>query len=402
MTTLRLSTSSMYSQGLNALLRRQSEVARTQQQLTSGYKLTTAADNPVGAGVAVLLDRTSAELDRYQQNATAVTHRLNVEESTLGAVGDRLTRIGELALQASNDSNSPESRQAIVAELRQQYDGLLALANTADGTGNYLFGGSQDASPPFIASPGEVNYVGNQTQRQVDIGPEVSLADGDPGSEIFQRVRTGNGVFAARAAATNAGSAFVTSTGFTDPGAWDGGSYRVVLDGAGAYQVLDAANALVTSGSYVPNTPIQFKGITLNLEGQPAAGDTFTVKAAPAQDVFTTVQNLINACAAPNATPAQRAAQRNALFAGIEDINQAQTHVVNARASVGGRLNTLDITANEREAQGLAVKSVLSDLRDLDYTEAASRLSQQLTALQAAQETFTRVQGNSLFDHLRG
>jgi len=43
----------------------------------------------------------------------------------------------------------------------------------------------------------------------------------------------------------------------------------------------------------------------------------------------------------------------------------------------------------------------LSNLRDLDYTEAASRLSLQMTALQAAQQTFQRVQGMSLFNLLK-
>jgi len=42
----------------------------------------------------------------------------------------------------------------------------------------------------------------------------------------------------------------------------------------------------------------------------------------------------------------------------------------------------------------------LSHLRDVDYAEAASRLTLQLTALEAAQKTMLRIQGHSLFDKM--
>jgi flagellar hook-associated protein 3 FlgL len=64
-------------------------------------------------------------------------------------------------------------------------------------------------------------------------------------------------------------------------------------------------------------------------------------------------------------------------------------------------MNTLAQTADERSAQSLQLKTTLSELRDLDYAEAASRLTQQLTTLQAAQQTFVTVQGSNLFSFLR-
>ncbi|HEX6832055.1 MAG TPA: flagellar hook-associated protein FlgL [Rudaea sp.] len=398
----RISTFGMYSQALTAMLARQSEAARTQLQLSSNSKLLSASDDPVGAGIGVMLDRATAELDRYHSNATLVTNRLNLEETALVTVGDRLSRIRELAVEASNDSQSAESRADIVAELKQQYDGLIAAANSTDGNGRYLFAGSQDATAPFAKASGGVTYSGDQVQRSVDVSANVAVGDSDAGSDVFLRVRTGNGTFAARANPANAGSLVMSASALSNPAAWDGGTYTVRFDGAGNYQVTDASSTVVSSGAYTPGSAIQFRGVQLTFDGTPAAGDSFGVQPSPTQDLFATVQKLIGTASAPSTTPSQKAAQRNGFYASLEDLDLAETHVTGVRAGVGARLNTLDTTATERDAQNVSIKSSLSDLRDLDYAEAASRLSMQMTALQAAQQTFQKVQGSSLFDYLRG
>jgi flagellar hook-associated protein 3 FlgL len=71
------------------------------------------------------------------------------------------------------------------------------------------------------------------------------------------------------------------------------------------------------------------------------------------------------------------------------------------RAKVGAGLNTLDRTTEERASQVLSLATTLSEIRDLDFAEAASRLSQQLLFLEAAQASFAKVQSNSLFNYIR-
>jgi len=397
----RISTFGLYSQGLAAMLQRQSDVARTQLQLSSHSKMLTAADDPVSAGIGVMLDRATAQLDRYTSNASAVSNRLNLEEAALASAGAKITRVKQLALQASNDALSTEARASIVAELKQEYAGLVADANSGDGVGRYLFGGSQDGSAPFASGASGVSYAGDQVQRRVDVSASVAVGDSDPGSETFMRIGTGNGTFAARASSTNTGTAALSAASLSNAAAWDGGSYRVNFDGAGGYQVLDASSTVVASGAYSSGSALSFRGVQLTLNGQPAAGDSFTVQPSPTQSLFATVQKLIDTTSAPSTTDAEKAAQRNGFYAAIEDLDQAENHVLNVRAGVGSRLMTLDETAAERDAQSVTLKSTLSNLRDLDYTEAASRLSLQMTALQAAQQTFQRVQGMSLFNLLK-
>jgi flagellar hook-associated protein 3 FlgL len=399
---MRISTNQQFTQSLSALLNRQAEVLKTQLQLSNGRKLNSAADDPVGAGVTVQLERAQAELERFAGNSNIVANRLNLAEVALTSFGDRLQRVRELAVQGFNGSQSPASREAIAAELEQQLEGLFALANTDDGSGRYLFAGSQGATEPFATGPGgAVVYSGDQVQRRIDVSPSLSVADVAPGSEIFMRVPTGNGSFATRADPANAGTLVLAASSLSGSTPWAPDNYRITFDGAGGYSVQDGSAAVIASGTYVAGQAIEFGGAQLRFEGAPAAGDSFTVDPSPRQDIFATVQGVIDALRLPSATPEQRAAQQNAFFASLEDMSLGIEQMIDARAKVGAGLNTLDRTTEERASQVLSLATTLSEIRDVNFAEAASKLSQQLLFLEAAQASFAKVQGNSLFNFIR-
>jgi flagellar hook-associated protein 3 FlgL len=117
--------------------------------------------------------------------------------------------------------------------------------------------------------------------------------------------------------------------------------------------------------------------------------------------VFSTIQGLIDAFETIAVTPAQRAALRNAIYAGIEDLSMAQDAIVDRRAGFGARLNTIEQADAGRQATGVLLKTSLSELRDVDYAQAISQLNLEMTALQAAQQSFLKIQGLSLFNYLR-
>jgi flagellar hook-associated protein 3 FlgL len=140
--------------------------------------------------------------------------------------------------------------------------------------------------------------------------------------------------------------------------------------------------------------------VQFRLTGQPAAGDVFTVERAPVRDVFATLKGLADALEAPAATPAQSAQRANAVGAAISDIGTAQDHMLAVRSATGIRLASLDGAAEVRDGTEVSLAQTLSELRDTDFAEAASRLGLQMTALDAAQRSMLRVQGLSLFDKL--
>jgi flagellar hook-associated protein 3 FlgL len=48
------------------------------------------------------------------------------------------------------------------------------------------------------------------------------------------------------------------------------------------------------------------------------------------------------------------------------------------------------------------MKSTLSEIEDLDYAEAVTRMNKEMMALEAAMGSFAKISGLSLFDYIRG
>ncbi len=64
------------------------------------------------------------------------------------------------------------------------------------------------------------------------------------------------------------------------------------------------------------------------------------------------------------------------------------------------RINAIEQQSSVNEALSFSLEKSISEISDLDYAEAITRLTQQLTGLEASQQTFTRVQNLSLFNFI--
>ena len=72
-----------------------------------------------------------------------------------------------------------------------------------------------------------------------------------------------------------------------------------------------------------------------------------------------------------------------------------------ARGNIGARLNVIETTQTDNEDVALVNKGVQAELRELDYAEALSRLSMQTVVLEAAQQSYVKIAGLSLFNVMR-
>lgn len=398
--TLRISTAGLHAQGLQGLQLRQQQVARTQQQLVTGNKLARAADDPSAMAESQRLDHALSTLAQHGKDAGLLEHRLRSQEQALGDVGSQLARAHELNVLANSPVLSAADRGSIADELRSIRNELISISNRDDGAGRRLFAGTRDGVIPFTDNGSSVSYAGDDSRNQVDVAPDLSIADTDAGSDVFLRVRTGDGIARGIAATSNTGTGVLQSSAVTDNVAWGGQSLKVEFTTPTSYRVVDALGTVLATGAYSPDTAIAAAGIQVVLTGAPATGDTFTVQRAPTRDVFATLQNLADTLDMPVSTPTEQARRSNAVGAALSDIGTAQDHMLSLRAGTGTRLASLDNAANTRDAGDVSLSETLSHLRDVDYAEAASRLSLQLTALEAAQKTMLRVQSLSLFDQL--
>ena len=81
-------------------------------------------------------------------------------------------------------------------------------------------------------------------------------------------------------------------------------------------------------------------------------------------------------------------------------LDSAIEEVLETRASIGARLNSIDSQRSTNDAFDLMMRENRSSLEDLDYAEAISRFERQILALQASQQSFVKIQGLSLFNYL--
>lgn len=396
---MRISTSGIYQQTLSALLTKQRELAKTQQEIATGNKLTRAANDPAGAAEAQKLDHAIASLEHFDRGSTLLGNRLRLQENALQDAGDYLARVRELTVQANTATVSAADRKLIAIEVRHIRTELLAISNRDDGSGRYLFAGQRDGVVPFSQAGGVVAYAGDDGRNQVDVAPDLALADTDPGSEIFMRPRTGDGEIRGTAADANAGGAVLQSTRLTDRATWAGRSLSLVFTSPTTWEMREGATVL-SSGPYAAGDSITAAGVQVQLTGAPATGDAFNVAPAPRQDVFATLEALADALETPAGGGASDARLTNALTSGLADIATAQDHFLSFRATTGARLASLDAAADRRAGEDVSLRETLSTLRDVNYADAISRMNLQMAAIEAAQRTMLRVQSSSLFDKL--
>ncbi len=379
----------------------ESNLSQTQSQITSNQSFTTASQNPTAAGSVNNYNQALAQSQQYVTNSNSAQTRLSTEDSTLSQVQSQLQSLRDLALQANNSSLSAQDRSAIATQATQIQASLVGLANTQDGNGEYLFGGFSSQTQPFTQSAVGATYNGDQGQRQVQIAAGQTVADGDSGNAVFNQIPTGNGTFAAAPAAANTGTGVLGATTVSPAaGAYDGGTYSINFTAPGTYEVRDSANALVTSGTYTDGDSISCRGVQVTLNGQPAAGDSFSVAPSTHQSLFATVQNIVSALQVGGSTSQATAQLNNAMASGLNNIDQALSSLSNVRASVGARLNSITTQQSVAGSQKIQLQSSISSLQSLDYASAITTLDQQNTTLSAALQAYTITQGLSLFKYL--
>jgi flagellar hook-associated protein 3 FlgL len=301
---MRIATSQITDNAVSAMQDLQAQLAKTQQQLSTGKRVLTPADDPSAAASILSLNQSVSLTQQYLRNSKVAQTRLSLEDTSLSGASDILQRVHELAVQANNGTMSAADRRAIAAEVSQLAQQLQGLGNTTDASGDYLFAGFKSTTQPFTDNgAGSIVYNGDQGTRSLQIGPQRQVEVGDSGASVFMTIPASAG---------------------------------------GVQSVFDTLNKFVSDLN--ANTP------------------------------------------SPSA---------------ITDIDAAMNNVLTVRAKVGARLNAIDSQNSINNSYVTETQSALSKVQDLDYASAISSFNQQNLALQAAQNSYTKVQGLSLFNYIR-
>ena len=307
---MRISSNTIFDASVSAMQQQSAKLLQAQQQISTGRRMLTPADDPIAAAQALQVTQAQTMNAQYSTNAGSASDSLTLEESILGNITSLLQDVRTISVNAGNGALNSSDRAILATDLSGRYQQLLGLANTIDGNGQYLFSGYQGGVRPFTeVAPGTVAYNGDQGQRLIQISASEQLAVSDAGSDVFQRI--------------------------------------------------------------------------------PVAGGGY-------QDVFKTIDDLVQLLQ----TSPGGAGLTTGLATALSNIDNALNNVITVRTSAGSRLKELDAVQSTGEDRALQYSQTLSRLQDVDYAKAAAELTQQQVNLEAAQKSFVKVAGLSLFSYL--
>lgn len=413
--TVRFSTLQINRQGLNGLLDVQSAATRTQQQIATGKRVLTPGDDPVAATRILQLTQELELNARYDTNAAELQNRLEREDVALSNINELLQRAQELVLQAGDGALAQEQRGFISIEMKGIVESMAQTMNSRDGNGNYIFAGLDGQEQPYVkAGDGRFRYQGDEGQRSIQLGPNSFIKANDSGKKLFEDVPSAVTSLYAVANPRNQGvpAAEIGSAQVIDQTDFDEFypedvviEFRPLDDvspPALTYNVKQVSDGklLKENGVYQSGELIEFAGAGVRISGSPAVGDTFVINSSQNKGLLATLEDFSLQLDNLTDSPEDRQALTDHIANTLANLDSAQTRLLEGQSSVGARLNLVESTRTSNADIRLATQASLSELQDLDFAAAVSQLSQETFILEAAQASFARVSGLTLFNYL--
>ena len=446
---MRISTYYPQQFNVTSMLDQQSKLSETQMKLASGKKYLAPSENPSAAAYALNFQQSIDQATQYQSNIATASERLKLEETTLSSVIDTVQRLQELGLQGVSDSgNSKVARSAIATEFDQLNAYLMSLANTRDANGDYIFAGTKANVMPFAENPAAAKPIStvvsawqtfvnqkaiSDAYHFVYLNPNASLDSAvawkDSTPEAYGKIADVAALATGtqnemppewQASVANTSSlyndAFVNAynqatTKGTIPqtiaqsaDAWQSTpavntekAYNTYLEALNYYKnasVRDASGANSTlSSRYVYSGANEKRNIQIGGGYTVTQGNSglevFGLPGKNGRTIFDAISDFSNQLKSDKPT-----------LETLQEFDDALTNVSAVRASIGSRMSVLDRQKQTNDDFIVNTKTALSQIQDLDYTQAVTQLNSQQMSLQAAQQSFAKVQNLNLFKYL--
>ena len=408
---MRISSSAIYETNVSLLNQSQSKLLHTQQQLASGRRMLTPADDPFASARALEVSQSDSANTQFVTNRNTAKHSTVMAETILNSVTSLLQDVRTATVGDGSGVLTTPDKNALATDLRGRLEELVGLANSTDGIGNYLFSGYQGKTQPFLNGSAGIQYMADDGQRLIQVDSSRQLATSDSGADIFMRIKNGNGKFVVNGSPANTGNSIFSQGAVTNPAWLTGHNYQIefhvdIINGESrtSYDVLDLTTEELLSedNSFSSGQPINIDGMQFDITGEPGDCDTCFITPSENESLFTTMSNLISALESSNSMGGDVAKSQytNSVNRALNNIDRGLENVSTIRTSLGSRLRELDALQMTGEDIGLQYKNKLSELQDVDFNKAVSDLNQQQSSLTAAQKSFKQVSDLSLFNYL--
>jgi len=410
----RVGTANMYDNALRNLGARQTSLTTLQENLTSGKRVVRASDDPVSAAQA---ERALNRLSRIQTEQRALETQRNAiaqAESTLGDAVGLVQSFRELVVNAGSATLTTNDRATIANQLQGLREQLVEVANRKDTNGIPLLGALGSALAPFLgplsSSPDYVfdGLPGQTASNGVTIPGTV---DGDA-AFMFDPNR--DGVYTAGVSPIP-NSRQLTTTPITpvDKSLITGDNYTVTFSAVGAgatpgtstatYTLTNTTTGAVSAPVTVPDYPTDkpvtisvtgIPGLTFDIQGNPANGDTVTLQPSPS--MFSTLDSAINGIRnAPNSNAAIQAVGQ-----ALANMDVGLERLHNIRGFAGELLNRADRITGDQDKRSIQLEGDRSRAEDLDMIKGISDFQNQQVGYEAALKSYAQVQKLSLFNFI--
>jgi flagellar hook-associated protein 3 FlgL len=307
---MQISTNLMFDKAISQMGKTKDRLGQVQLQLSTSKSVLKPSDSPDKTTTMTRLQTAITRQDSYVATIKTTLDKLSQQETALKSSSNILVRMKELAIQAANDTMSPQNRKEIAIEVAGLRDQVRSLANTQDVNGAFIFSGSRIDKPAYGTNvDGQRPYQGDQTIGYVPVGAQREVDNNRTGTQAFSRIiRT------------------------DQQGNQESVGFFKVMD--------DFVSALIN------NKPAEI--------------------------------------------------QRS-----VGELDTAQLGMTESIANVGSGMNVLESQQAVAEENILRMKTTLSDVKDVDYTEAITQMNKDMLALEAAQSSFSKISQMNLFDYIR-
>ncbi len=174
----------------NQLYARQREIAKLEEQLTTGKRVNRPSDDASGYAQSRKLEVLDHRYGQHLRAIDAAQLWVNRSEQALDEIGELFMQAREHATRALSDTFSAEEREIEAEYLETLLTQMVDLLNSKSGD-EYLFAGSRTSDVPFDASGPAVVDNGNNAERRRRVGLETAMRINVTGSDVHD---TGAGV----------------------------------------------------------------------------------------------------------------------------------------------------------------------------------------------------------------
>jgi len=408
---MRVSTAQFYQQSALQMSSKTSDVNEQMAHLSSGKRVHTAKDDAVQYSTLMGFKESLSNIDKYQRNITQAESHNSLQEVVFADAELLLDNIKQDMLLANNGRMSTEDLQSLAEQTRTNFNQLLDIANSQNANGDYIFSGYQTEKKPFSQQvDGSVNYSGDTGVNELQVAKNIKISTNQTGDAAFLSVTNAIGDFSVSyptPPTANTSGVAVESANVTDRNAYNvsAGPYIFSTDLTNNLTVTDSTATIVfpvlptLPAPYVAGQTITFDGIDVTLSGNTLPNESFTINEQEEISIFETIDSAIAWMEQGSVSSNQEQYQvdYNTI---LEQLNSTMTHISSRRVDSGIRLQVLESQKDRHLDSELSLATGKANIEDLDFAKAISEFEQSKIALQASQQTFSKVQGLTLFNYI--